>query len=73
MKTLTEAVSMYYVGVLINGLPKLKKLSPESIQPLDADPGSPVAFCKALLNDEEVLIPALEELTRTVASAVYDQ
>jgi len=64
---------MYYVGVLINGLPKLKKLTPDNIQPQDTEPGSPTVFCKATLDDETVVIPELEELTRVVAAAVYDQ
>jgi chemosensory pili system protein ChpC len=72
LKTLTEAVSMYYIGVLINGLPKLKKLSPDGIQPIDEDSEFPTVFCRATLDDEEVIIPALEEMTRTVAAAVYD-
>lgn len=73
LKTLTEVVSMYYVGVLINGLPKLKKLTPDNLQPQDGEPGSPTVFCKATLEDETVVIPELEELTRVVSAAVYDQ
>ena len=64
---------MYYVGVLINGLPKLKKLTPDNLQPQDGEPGSPMVFCTATLEDETVVIPELEELTRVVSAAVYDQ
>jgi chemosensory pili system protein ChpC len=73
LKTLTDAVSMYYIGVLINGLPKLKKLSADGIQPIDEATELPNVFCRATLDGQEVIIPALDELTRTVAAAVYDQ
>jgi chemosensory pili system protein ChpC len=73
LKTLTQESSLYYIGILINGVPKLKKLGPDGIDHIDEDPGSSTIFCHAELDGDEVVIPALDELTKVVASAVYDQ
>ena len=73
LKTLAEEVSLYYIGILINGLPKLKKLAPDGIEPLSGKDDSTAIFCRADMNGEEVIIPALDELTKAVAAAVYDQ
>ena len=65
--------SLYYIGVLINGLPKLKKITSDDIEKLDKKEDSAVIFCHARLDGVEVIIPSLDELTKSVAGAVYDQ
>jgi len=73
LKTLAEKVSLYYIGILINGLPKLKKITSDGIEKLDKKEDSAVVFCHARLGEDEVVIPSLDELTKAVAAAVYDQ
>ena len=72
IKTLTDDVSLYYIGILMKGLPKLKKLSPDSIEPQQEKVDSPAVFCRASMDGQSVLIPALDELARTVAAAIYE-
>jgi len=71
IKTLNDEVSLYYLGIVIKGLPKLKKLTPDSLRPSERQVSSPVVFSHVVLEDQEVMIPALGELARQVAAAVY--
>jgi chemosensory pili system protein ChpC len=73
IKTLTEEVSLYYVGILIKGLPKLKKLPPGSLQTLSEGDDAPVIFCRVTLEDQTAMIPELDALTRCIAEALYEQ
>ncbi len=73
LKTLTEETSLNYLGVLIKGLPKLKKLSPDALTPLEKSSDSSVVYCLATMDELEVMVPELEEVTRSVTDALYDQ
>lgn len=73
VKTLTEEVSLYHVGILIKGLPKLKKLQTDTVVPLPGGDDAPVVYCRVSVDDEEAMIPELATLTQCVAEAVYDQ
>lgn len=72
IKTLTEEVSLYYVGILIRGLPKMKKLSETDIEPIDGETASPVVFCRAKVDGREVMLPELNALTLSISNAMYD-
>jgi len=71
IKTLNDEVSLYYLGIVIKGLPKLKKLLPDTLQPSTTQAASSVVFAQAILDDQEAMIPALGEFARQVAAAVY--
>lgn len=73
VKTLTEEVSLYYIGILIKGLPKLKKIEAGTLQASDEASDSAVVHCHVTLDGETAIIPELEALVRCVADAIYDQ
>jgi len=73
IKTLTEHPSLYYVGILIKGLPKLKKLAAGSLQNAPAGRPSPVVFSRVALGDQNALVPDLQALTEEVAAAVEER
>ena len=73
VKTLSETASLYYVGILINGLPRLTALGPDSLEPSDDDTRSLAVFSRSLLGEQEALVPELGELTDLVEQAIYEQ
>jgi chemosensory pili system protein ChpC len=72
IKTLTQETSLNYLGILISGLPKLKKLAPESLQPAPDERLTPVVFSRVALEDQFALVPELQTLTEQVAEVLQE-
>ncbi len=71
VKTLSDSTSIVYLGVHISGLPKLATLRADSLEATDDQPEAAGVFSKVMLDDQEALIPELEDLTGLVEQAVY--
>lgn len=72
VKSLSEDVSLYYIGILINGLPKLNSLRESALEDCEKTLDSPVIFQEVKVGDKEAIIPDLKALAQTVSAAVYD-
>lgn len=72
VKSLSEDVSLYYIGILINGLPKLNSLKESALEACENTLDSPVIFKEVKVGDKEAIIPDLKALAQTVSAAVYD-
>jgi len=71
VKTLSDSTSIMYLGVHINGLPKLTTLNSESLETMDDQPQSSTVFASVRLDGQEALIPELSEVTGLVEQAIY--
>jgi chemosensory pili system protein ChpC len=70
VKTLADSSSVMHVGIVINGLPRLKRVSAADLvetRRLDV----PGVFSEVSLDDQAALIPDLEQLAETIEQAVY--
>lgn len=72
VKTLGESTQLNYIGLVVQGLPKLKKVTTENLieAPDDELPGS--MFSQVTIDDITAFIPELGELTRSVEEAAYN-
>lgn len=72
VKTLGESTQVNYIGILIQGLPKLKKITMTNlIEEKTGDLPSTV-FSEISIDDLQAYIPDLCDLTRIVELAAYD-
>ncbi len=71
IKTLGESTQVVYIGLLIQGLPKLKKLSVDSLLEQQTVELPKTLFSKVYVDDLLGLIPDIGELTRIVEQAAY--
>jgi len=71
IKTLGESTQIYYIGLLINGLPKLKSVTAQSLTEEQVDNLPPALFSKVRIGADHALIPELGKLTRIVEQAAY--
>ena len=70
VKTLSMSASVLHIGIVINGLPKLKNITAANL--IEADAESPdEVFSKVLVGDDQVLIPDLDVLAMSIEKAVY--
>jgi len=72
VKTLGESTQVNYIGLVIQGLPRLKKVSAESLVEKQIDELPDTVFSKVTIDDLQAVIPELGDLTRTVELAAYD-
>jgi chemosensory pili system protein ChpC len=72
IKTLGESTQVNYIGLVIQGLPKLKKVSAESLFEEQTDELPKPLFSKVSVDELQAFIPELGELTRIVERAAYD-
>jgi chemosensory pili system protein ChpC len=72
IKTLGESTQVNYIGLVIQGLPKLKKVSAESLLEEQTDELPKPLFSKVSVDELQAFIPELGELTRIVERAAYD-
>jgi chemosensory pili system protein ChpC len=72
IKTLGESTQVNYIGLLIQGLPKLKKVSKTSLLEKKAGQLADVVFSEVSIDDLHAVIPELGSLTSTVEQAAYD-
>jgi chemosensory pili system protein ChpC len=71
VKTLSDTHSIMYLGILIGGLPKLRKLTPDDLETQAEDPGIKGIFARVKLGEQLALIPELGDLTGLVERALY--
>lgn len=71
IKTLGESTQVNYLGLVIQGLPRLKKVTPETLLEIETDKLPEIAFSAVSIDDLHGFIPELGELTRMVEQAAY--
>lgn len=72
IKTLGESTQVNYIGLVIQGLPKLKKITPDSLIEKQTEGLSDTIFSEVSIEGQQALIPELANLTHTVEQAAYD-
>ena len=72
VKTLGESTQVNYLGLLIQGLPRLKKANVETLIEEKIDDLPNTVFSQVKIDDLKAIIPDLGDLTRTVELAAYD-
>ena len=72
VKTLGESTQVNYIGLLIQGLPRLKKVSAETLQEIEAEELPETVFSKVSIDNLQAFIPELGDLTRVIELAAYD-
>ena len=72
VKTLGESTQVNYIGLLIQGLPKLKKVSAGTLQETASEDLPETVFSRVTIDNLEAVIPELGDLTRIVELAAYD-
>ena len=72
IKTLGESTQVNYIGLVIQGLPRLKKASAKSLVEEQVDGLPDTVFSKVKIDDLQAIIPEIGDLTRTVELAAYD-
>ncbi len=71
IKTLGESTQLNYIGLLIQGLPKLKKVTANTLVEEEAGDLPETLFSKVVIDDLQAVIPELGELTHVVELAAY--
>lgn len=72
VKTLGESTQVNYIGLLIQGLPRLKKVSLNTLQEVQTEDLPETVFSKVAIDELEAVIPELGDLTRIIELAAYD-
>ena len=71
IKTLGESTQLNYIGLVIQGLPKLKKVSADLLLEKQNDALPATVFSEISVDGIPAVIPELGELTRVVEEAAY--
>jgi chemosensory pili system protein ChpC len=71
IKTLGESTQVNYIGLLIQGLPRLKKVTAATLLEKQTDDLPKTVFSKVSIDNQVALIPELGDLTLTVEQAAY--
>ncbi|MDX2428689.1 MAG: chemotaxis protein CheW [Xanthomonadales bacterium] len=71
VKTLGESTQVNYIGLVIQGLPKLKKARAETLIENEVDKLPDTVFSEVAIDGLRAIIPDLGDLTRTVVLAAY--
>jgi chemosensory pili system protein ChpC len=71
IKTLGESTQVNYIGLVIQGLPKLKKVSMNSLIERGNEDLPDAVFSQVSIDDLQAVIPELGSLTRIVEQAAY--
>jgi len=72
VKTLGESTQVNYIGLLIQGLPRLKKVNASTLQEIETEELPETVFSRVSIDDLQAVIPELGDLTRVVELAAYD-
>ena len=72
VKTLGESTQVNYIGLLIQGLPRLKKVSADTLVEKQTNDLPNSIFSEVIIDDLEAVIPDLGDLTRIIEMAAYD-
>jgi chemosensory pili system protein ChpC len=71
IKTLGESTQLNYIGLIIQGLPKLKKVTARSLLEQKNDKPHEIIFSNVKIDDLLAIIPELGKLTRIVEQTAY--
>ena len=71
IKTLGESIQVNYIGLIIQGLPKLKKITADNLLEKPSDELPDGVFSEVSIDDLEAMMPELGSLTRLVEDAAY--
>jgi chemosensory pili system protein ChpC len=72
IKTLGESTQVNYIGLVIQGLPRLKKVSADTLIEKQIDDLPDTVFSIVTIDNLQAVIPELGDLTRTVEIAAYE-
>ena len=72
IKTLGESTQVNYIGLVIQGLPKLKKVTPDTLIEKQTEGLADTLFSEVVIDNQQALIPELGQLTHTVEEVAYD-
>lgn len=72
IKTLGESTQVNYIGLLIQGLPKLKKARAETLIESQVDRLPDTIFSEVAIDGLKAIIPDLGDLTSVVEMAAYN-
>ena len=72
IKTLGESTQLNYIGLVIQGLPRLKKITPATLIETQTENLPELVFSEVTIDDLTAFIPELGDLTRSVEQAAYD-
>jgi len=64
IKTLGESTQVNYIGLMIQGLPKLKTITADSLKELQTDDLPDALFSEVSVDDQKAVIPELGELAK---------
>lgn len=70
VKTMTTSSSVLYVGFIISGMPRLKRLSTVNVAETDAET-EPGVFSHVTVDEQPAVIPDLDALASDIESRVY--
>jgi len=73
IKTLGESTLVNYIGLVIQGLPRLKKVSAVTLVEKQTGTLPETVFSEVSIDDLQAVIPRLGKLTRIVEQAAYDK
>ena len=71
VKTLGESTQVNYIGLVIQGLPRLKKACAETLIETEVDKLPDTVFSEVAIDGLKAVIPDLGDLTRIVELAAY--
>jgi len=72
IKTLGESTQVNYIGLVIQGLPRLRKVSPTTLVEKSTDELPDTVFSRVSIEDLQAVIPRLGKLTRIVERTAYE-
>jgi len=71
IKTLGESTQVNYIGLVIQGLPRLRKVTANSLIEKPGEDIPDIVFSEVSIGDMDAYIPELSELARAVERAAY--
>ncbi len=71
VKTLGESTQVNYIGLVIQGLPRLRKVTAETLIEKEIDELPEAIFSEVIIDDLHAVIPEIGQLTRIVEEAAY--
>lgn len=71
IKTLGESTQVNYLGLLIQGLPRLRKVTSENLVENNKGEDHELVFSRVTIDELDAFIPDIGQLTRVVEEAAY--
>jgi chemosensory pili system protein ChpC len=72
VKTLSMSASILHIGMITEGLPRLKNVTPANLVEKEGDTAEGV-FSHVQIEDQEAVIPDLDALALSIEKAVYNR